>query len=322
MFTKEDAIKYMREGGVVENSDGTLQRRILGGVHQTKNEGNSWGPGTESGMSVIPGYYRPAKEPEPAPKKPFTREDAVKHMENGGVVRWTVGVGHLGAWLRRIVGGVYMARYESNLEWKPTYVPMADGDDFYAPYYAGVSAKVVAVDEAKPASSWATDPGQNPLEDIRAALKPEPTGKKFDSGKPRMSLVPVGVLDALLRVDRERYGDSMLRVVDPKTRDVFEDLIDGDYADALYDVLCLLSGTTWLAGLLEVVAVLEHGCKKYDENNWQLVADAKRRYYDAAFRHLIAREGEGEERDPETGMKHLAHVGCNLVFLEFFKQKG
>lgn len=63
-----------------------------------------------------------------------------------------------------------------------------------------------------------------------------------------------------------------------------------------------------------IVAVLEAGARKYSENNWQLVPDGKTRYYDAAMRHLEAWRN-GELNDPETGLPHLAHAGCCLMFL-------
>lgn len=91
---------------------------------------------------------------------------------------------------------------------------------------------------------------------------PNPIGMKFDTGKPRFSLVPVSALN-------------------------------------------------------EVIKVLELGAQKYAENNWQKVEGARGRYYNAAYRHLTA-WFDGEKKDPETGINHLAHVGCNVLFLLWF----
>lgn len=41
---------------------------------------------------------------------------------------------------------------------------------------------------------------------------------------------------------------------------------------------------------------------------------ATSRYYDAAMRHLMA-WNDGEERDPESGLTHLAHAGVNICFM-------
>ena len=66
----------------------------------------------------------------------------------------------------------------------------------------------------------------------------------------------------------------------------------------------------------EIVQVLTVGAKKYADNNWMKVKP-KTRYVDALFRHLTAWI-EGEKLDPEDSLSHLAHAGCNLLFLMWF----
>ena len=67
----------------------------------------------------------------------------------------------------------------------------------------------------------------------------------------------------------------------------------------------------------EVVDVLTFGAKKYEPENWKKVPDARNRYFAAAMRHLTA-WWEGEKLDPETGLSHLAHAVCCLLFLIWF----
>ena len=69
-----------------------------------------------------------------------------------------------------------------------------------------------------------------------------------------------------------------------------------------------------------VIKVLEFGAKKYDADNWQKVNNAKERYYNAAMRHIDS-WWNGEKRDPETGIHHLAHAATNLFFLMWFDNK-
>lgn len=69
----------------------------------------------------------------------------------------------------------------------------------------------------------------------------------------------------------------------------------------------------WVA-LAEVVEVLTFGAVKYAPENWRHVADPINRYSAAALRHISAFM-RGEERDPETGLHHLAHATCCLLFL-------
>ena len=64
----------------------------------------------------------------------------------------------------------------------------------------------------------------------------------------------------------------------------------------------------------EIVGVLTFGAKKYAPDNWRHVEDAEKRYYAAAMRHLSA-WCQGEVEDEESGLSHLAHAACCLVFL-------
>lgn len=67
--------------------------------------------------------------------------------------------------------------------------------------------------------------------------------------------------------------------------------------------------------------VLTFGAAKYAPNNWRLVDDAQNRYYSALIRHLNAQKnhvdngGKGLALDDETGLPHLDHAQCCLVFL-------
>lgn len=71
------------------------------------------------------------------------------------------------------------------------------------------------------------------------------------------------------------------------------------------------------AAVAEVVDVLTYGAKKYAPDNWKKVPDARQRYIDAGFRHFTAYAG-GEKNDSETGMSHLAHATCCMLFLMSF----
>ena len=69
-----------------------------------------------------------------------------------------------------------------------------------------------------------------------------------------------------------------------------------------------------IAATREIVRVLTFGADKYGAENWCEVDEWRRRYYAAALRHLTSWY-EGEKYDQETGIHHLAHAGCCLVFL-------
>jgi hypothetical protein len=69
-----------------------------------------------------------------------------------------------------------------------------------------------------------------------------------------------------------------------------------------------------------VVDVLGMGVQKYSEGNWKHVKNGEERYFDAAMRHITARE-RGEINDRESGLPHLAHAVCCLLFWMWFDRK-
>jgi hypothetical protein len=65
--------------------------------------------------------------------------------------------------------------------------------------------------------------------------------------------------------------------------------------------------------LIAIARVLEFGRGKYGAWNWRGGMSWSRPYA-AALRHLLA-WSDGEDADPETGLSHLAHAGCCILFL-------
>ena len=69
-------------------------------------------------------------------------------------------------------------------------------------------------------------------------------------------------------------------------------------------------------GIMELGKVHSMGAKKYGRFNWREHSVSASVYYDAAWRHLSA-WFEGEDRDPESGLSHLAHVmACMSILLD------
>jgi len=69
----------------------------------------------------------------------------------------------------------------------------------------------------------------------------------------------------------------------------------------------------------EVVKVLTMGAKKYSPDGWGTVPDGKRRYIAAAFRHIVSYV-TGSKIDDESGLPHLAHAVCCLLFIMGFER--
>lgn len=64
----------------------------------------------------------------------------------------------------------------------------------------------------------------------------------------------------------------------------------------------------------QIAEVMASGARKYGAFNYHRSPLRKSTYYSAMARHLDAWHG-GEEFDPESGLRHLAHVGANVNIL-------
>lgn len=71
--------------------------------------------------------------------------------------------------------------------------------------------------------------------------------------------------------------------------------------------------------LFGTAAVLEFGAAKYAERNWEK-GMSWGRCFGALMRHMWAWWG-GEQKDAETGMSHLAHAACCLMFLMAYENR-
>jgi len=62
-----------------------------------------------------------------------------------------------------------------------------------------------------------------------------------------------------------------------------------------------------------IVKVFTFGAVKYEDRNWEKGIKYSR-IFGGIMRHLWAWWG-GEAKDPESGISHLAHAGCGILFL-------
>lgn len=111
--------------------------------------------------------------------------------------------------------------------------------------------------------------------------------------------VPVGQNNTKLYHSEEKVKVEVGRK-DDKGKARF-DLVEPEFEEAIADVLT-------------------YGADKYAPNSWQHVEDAKERYYASLRRHINAYR-KGEKIDPESGLPHLAHAACNVMFLMHFEQE-
>lgn len=72
--------------------------------------------------------------------------------------------------------------------------------------------------------------------------------------------------------------------------------------------------------LEEINKVLDFGAKKYAAHNWKKNAGFKySRVLGSLMRHIYAYI-RGQDNDPESGLSHLAHAGCNILFLLYYNK--
>jgi hypothetical protein len=66
--------------------------------------------------------------------------------------------------------------------------------------------------------------------------------------------------------------------------------------------------------------VLTYGAKKYAADNWRK-GMTWRRLIGAALRHLFE-FSRGNDVDPESGLPHIDHALCCLMFLSEYQKRG
>ncbi|GAA5786123.1 dATP/dGTP diphosphohydrolase domain-containing protein [Chitiniphilus shinanonensis] len=66
--------------------------------------------------------------------------------------------------------------------------------------------------------------------------------------------------------------------------------------------------------LEQTAQVLAFGASKYSAHNWR-GGFKHTRLTDSALRHIFAWL-DGEDLDPESGLSHIAHAQCCLMFLQ------
>jgi len=136
--------------------------------------------------------------------------------------------------------------------------------------------------------------------------------KKIEKIKPgKIKLGPVAQLIALFDKPKNSLRQPPLKRVMSST--VAGETATSKFEAPKYDDGKLMFELLMPGPLRQVVAVLTYGAKKYEANSYRCGLKWSR-YVGAALRHIWAWYG-GEEYDPESGLHHLAHAICCLLFL-------
>ena len=70
--------------------------------------------------------------------------------------------------------------------------------------------------------------------------------------------------------------------------------------------------------IIAIAEVMGYGARKYKPHNWRLGLSWSQTFA-SMQRHLLA-WNDGQDIDPESGLPHLAHAGCQLMYLLEYAQ--
>lgn len=101
--------------------------------------------------------------------------------------------------------------------------------------------------------------------------------------------------------------------VQEKHKEIKMDKLSGKRQDDGKPRMALLSPIA----MEEIAKVLTFGAEKYGDNNWR-GGFKWTRVANCLLRHIFAWL-RGEDKDKESGLSHLAHAGCNIMFLLEFE---
>lgn len=100
-------------------------------------------------------------------------------------------------------------------------------------------------------------------------------------------------------IDRENHADKIIEAV--------------QRAGVKYDsgkMRPTLVLDSFRKALKQVIEVGTFGANKYSDDGWKTVPNAKARYRDALYRHLME-----DGNDPESNLSHLTHAAWNILAL-------
>jgi hypothetical protein len=135
---------------------------------------------------------------------------------------------------------------------------------------------------------------------------------RYNSGKIKLSYLPLEII-------KQSINQEVLLVGYHEIKSAFdylelvEEYINSD--KPCPDVLAIFSDQKlWH----KICAVLEIGAKKYERNNWKKGL-AFEEIIDSALRHFaqIITAGSAEDLDDESGLPHIDHIWCNLMFIGY-----
>lgn len=170
-----------------------------------------------------------------------------------------------------------------------------------------------------PATSTRAEPPFTGVGDVNGTSKG--SGARFNANKPALELIPARVLARYHAFARTRAPRLPIRAVEYPDALAEFDRFQMNRLSGVEAEECLLAvlhelnndGNLWA----DTARVFDYGRQKYSAWNW-----ARGMKWSipigCALRHLVFGPMRGETDDPESGLPHRGHVGCNIVMLLWF----
>ena len=125
------------------------------------------------------------------------------------------------------------------------------------------------------------------------------TGARYNSGKADYSLIPISIL-------ADSFAEETTSVTALTMLGLYQETQDTEWLMKAFNIF-----DTDCHGMIKV---LEYGSRKYKSWNW-LKGQNWSVPLACAVRHLLKIILDGEEVDDESGLHHVYHFKCNVMFL-------
>ena len=155
---------------------------------------------------------------------------------------------------------------------------------------------------------------------------------RYNDGKPQFSLISFSMFkDVYLYLKHIQHDnteekclisllDTLTKICESEDEVVYKVLLPklqalSYYLSLIYKRIPLFDTKLLdLRAFEDMAKVLEYGTEKYSRDNWKKGYDNKFSTADSLYRHarqLII----GETHDEESGLHHIGHIMCNVMFL-------
>lgn len=127
--------------------------------------------------------------------------------------------------------------------------------------------------------------------------------KRHNTGKPDYTNLSA----VALIPEYNAVNDFMVQILEMVEQNLYQAAM-ASMARTFYDVID------------QAAKIMKRGETEYGRDNWK-IGMTKSSILQSLYRHAY-KFSQGEILDQDSGYKHIGHIYCNLMFLEFHERKG